>query len=45
MAMVEFQKVCKVFGDTTVLQDFGFTVAAGEKVAILGRSGSVCFPT
>jgi len=40
MDMVEFRQVSKQFGDTVVLRDFTFSVAAGEKVAILGPSGS-----
>ena len=40
MKMVEFNRVSKKFGGTVVLRDFTFSVAAGEKVAILGRSGS-----
>ncbi len=38
--MVRFEKVRKSFGELTVLHDLDFTVAAGEKVAIIGPSGS-----
>jgi phospholipid/cholesterol/gamma-HCH transport system ATP-binding protein len=36
---IEFQHVCKAFGDHRVLDDVSFTVDAGETVCILGRSG------
>jgi polar amino acid transport system ATP-binding protein len=39
-AMVAFQGVGKRFGQTVVLEDFDFTVARGEKVALIGPSGS-----
>ncbi len=38
--IVEFRKVRKAFGDLVVLDDLDFTVAPGEKVAIIGPSGS-----
>lgn len=36
---IEFEHVCKAFGDHRVLDDVSFTVEAGETVCILGRSG------
>jgi polar amino acid transport system ATP-binding protein len=39
-AMVAFQGVGKRFGPTVVLENFDFTVARGEKVALIGPSGS-----
>jgi len=36
---IEFQKVCKAFGDNVVLEDVSFAVMPGETVCILGRSG------
>jgi phospholipid/cholesterol/gamma-HCH transport system ATP-binding protein len=36
---IEFQNVCKAFGDRTVLDDVSFDVLPGEMVCILGRSG------
>jgi polar amino acid transport system ATP-binding protein len=38
--IVAFQKVTKRFGETVVLDAFDFTVAPGEKVALIGPSGS-----
>ena len=38
--MVRFQKVCKAYGDVTVLSDFDLDVAPAERVAIIGASGS-----
>lgn len=38
--MIAFENVSKRFGDTTVLSNFEFSVARGEKVAIIGPSGS-----
>ncbi|MCW8165841.1 ectoine/hydroxyectoine ABC transporter ATP-binding protein EhuA [Verminephrobacter aporrectodeae] len=38
--IIEFQGVTKRFGALTVLDDFNFSVAAGEKVALIGPSGS-----
>src|SRR5512146_2545353 len=36
---IDFQHVCKAFGDKVVLDDVSFVVYPGETVAILGRSG------
>lgn len=36
---IEFQNVCKAFGDRTVLDNVSFDVLPGEMVCILGRSG------
>jgi len=36
---IEFQHVCKAFGEKVVLADVSFVVNPGETVAILGRSG------
>jgi polar amino acid transport system ATP-binding protein len=38
--VLEFQRVTKRFGTTTVLENFDFTLRAGEKVALIGPSGS-----
>ncbi|MGO6816791.1 ectoine/hydroxyectoine ABC transporter ATP-binding protein EhuA [Rhizobium brockwellii] len=38
--MISFEKVCKSFGSTVILDDFNFQVKKGEKVAIIGPSGS-----
>ncbi len=38
--VLEFQSVTKRYGEVTVLEDFNFTLAAGEKVALIGPSGS-----
>jgi polar amino acid transport system ATP-binding protein len=38
--VLEFQDVTKRFGPTTVLENFAFTLGAGEKVALIGPSGS-----
>ena len=35
-----FQRVTKCYGANTVLENFDFTLAAGEKVALIGPSGS-----
>lgn|SRR5512138_509755 len=37
---LEFHGVAKRYGSATVLDNFNFTVAAGEKVALIGPSGS-----
>ncbi len=39
-SIISFEGVTKRFGTTTVLEGFDFTVARGEKVAIIGPSGS-----
>ena len=39
-AMIRFEKVSKNWGDNHVLRELDFTVARGEKVAIIGPSGS-----
>jgi phospholipid/cholesterol/gamma-HCH transport system ATP-binding protein len=36
---IEFQDVCKAFGDNIVLDHVSFNVMAGETLCILGRSG------
>jgi polar amino acid transport system ATP-binding protein len=38
--MIVFDRVEKRFGDTVVLHDLSFTVAAGEHVTLIGPSGS-----
>ena len=38
--IIVFDKVCKSYGNATVLNDLDFSVAAGEKVALIGPSGS-----
>ena len=40
MPMVEFLDVGKKFADVVVLENFGLSVARGEKLAIIGASGS-----
>jgi ATP-binding cassette subfamily B multidrug efflux pump len=37
---IEFRNVTLKFGDTTFLDDVSFTIRAGEKVGITGRTGS-----
>jgi osmoprotectant transport system ATP-binding protein len=39
-AMIEFQQVGKSFGAQTVVEDFSLTIAPGEFVVLIGRSGS-----
>ncbi len=38
--IIEIDKVCKSFGALQVLRDLSFTVAPGEKLALIGPSGS-----
>jgi polar amino acid transport system ATP-binding protein len=38
--VLEFQQVTKKFGALTVLENFNFSLDAGEKVALIGPSGS-----
>lgn len=38
--VLEFQQIIKRFGAVTVLDNFDFSVNAGEKVALIGPSGS-----
>lgn len=38
--VLEFRNVTKRYGANTVLNDFDFTLGAGEKVALIGPSGS-----
>ena len=38
--IIEIDKVCKSFGELQVLRDLSFTVASGEKLALIGPSGS-----
>ncbi len=40
MSLVELKNVIKRYGDVTVLDDVSLTVAKGEIIAVLGRSGS-----
>lgn len=40
MSIVEFKKVVKRFGDTTVLNEIDLTINKGEVVVIVGPSGS-----
>ncbi|MER8440680.1 ectoine/hydroxyectoine ABC transporter ATP-binding protein EhuA [Mesorhizobium sp. M1312] len=37
---VQFDKVCKLYGAHRVLTDLSLTVSAGEKLALIGASGS-----
>ncbi|MFA5596060.1 MAG: ectoine/hydroxyectoine ABC transporter ATP-binding protein EhuA [Pusillimonas sp.] len=37
---IEFKRVVKKFGDTTILNNLDLSVAQGEKVSIIGPSGS-----
>lgn len=37
---IQFEKVCKKFGDHTVLDGLDFTVARGDRVTLIGPSGS-----
>ena len=39
MATVEFRKVCKSFGDVSVIEDMDLQIGDGEFVALLGPSG------
>jgi osmoprotectant transport system ATP-binding protein len=39
-AMIEFQQVGKSFGGQAVVEDFSLTIAPGEFVVLIGRSGS-----
>ena len=36
---IQFEDVCKAFGEKVILRDVSFDVKAGETVCILGRSG------
>jgi phospholipid/cholesterol/gamma-HCH transport system ATP-binding protein len=36
---IQFEDVCKAFGENVILRDVSFDVKAGETVCILGRSG------
>ena len=38
--IIKFDKVVKRFGDLTVLDELDFEVKRGEKVSIIGPSGS-----
>ncbi len=38
--IIEIDTVCKSFGEFQVLRDLSFTVAPGEKLALIGPSGS-----
>jgi polar amino acid transport system ATP-binding protein len=38
--VLQLQHVTKRFGETPVLEDFAFSLGAGEKVALIGPSGS-----
>jgi len=38
--MIEYQNLCKSFGETPVLRNLELTVPRGEKLAIIGPSGS-----
>lgn len=38
--LLQVQNLCVRFGPKTVVQDVGFTVRAGEKLALVGESGS-----
>ncbi len=38
--IIDCQQVSKLYGETSILDDFNLQVAAGEKVAIIGPSGS-----
>lgn len=38
--MIEVQNISKSFGNNAVLRDVSFKVAAGESIAIIGRSGT-----
>ena len=40
MSMIEFRKVTKCFGDNVVLQDIDLSIEQGEKVVVIGPSGS-----
>jgi polar amino acid transport system ATP-binding protein len=40
LGTVEYEHVCKDFGDVPVLRDLTLNVPRGEKLAIIGRSGS-----
>ncbi|MCA1510431.1 ectoine/hydroxyectoine ABC transporter ATP-binding protein EhuA [Bradyrhizobium sp. NBAIM01] len=38
--MIQFSEVCKFYGTHPVLTDLSFTVSPGEKLALIGASGS-----
>ncbi|WP_019601050.1 amino acid ABC transporter ATP-binding protein [Teredinibacter turnerae] len=38
--ILEVKKLCKWYGENNVLSDFSFRLKAGEKVALIGSSGS-----
>ena len=38
--IIEIDRVCKTFGALKVLEDLSFSVAPGEKLALIGPSGS-----
>ena len=40
MSLVEIRNITKRYGDVTVLDDVSVTIAAGEIIVIIGRSGS-----
>ncbi|MGI8651109.1 MAG: amino acid ABC transporter ATP-binding protein [Rubrobacter sp.] len=40
MSVIEFQNICKSFGDFEVLKDIDFSVEEGEVVVVIGPSGS-----
>ena len=39
MATIQFDKICKTFGETAALQDVDFSAADGEFVVLVGPSG------